>query len=186
MKAPSGDAGVVVTMFLPMTGAAKGEVGELIYWKKLVPDPVIAAAGDIACDPSSASYNGGLGTATSCRQQATSDLLMGGGLAGVLTLGDNQYENGTLPAYRSSFEPTWGRVKSIIHPVPGNHEYQTRRRARVLRLLQRRGQRRPGLAGERGKGYYSYRHRRLAHVRAELELRRSAAAAASARRRSCG
>src|SRR5438132_10643127 len=29
-------------------------------------DPVIAAAGDIACDPTSSSFNGGLGTSGSC------------------------------------------------------------------------------------------------------------------------
>ena len=48
--------------------AATGLVGES--------DPVIAAAGDIACDPQSTSFNNGAGTATACRQQHTSDLLL--------------------------------------------------------------------------------------------------------------
>ena len=48
--------------------AATGVVGES--------DPVIAAAGDIACDPQSTSFNNGAGTATACRQQHTSDLLL--------------------------------------------------------------------------------------------------------------
>ena len=30
-------------------------------------DPVIAAAGDIACDPLHSNFNGGLGTSSSCR-----------------------------------------------------------------------------------------------------------------------
>jgi hypothetical protein len=31
-------------------------------------DPVIAAAGDIACDPTSSSFNGGQGTSDSCKR----------------------------------------------------------------------------------------------------------------------
>ena len=41
-------------------------------------DPVIAAAGDIACDPADTFFNGGLGTATACRMEATSDLALAG------------------------------------------------------------------------------------------------------------
>src|SRR5512135_1956766 len=54
-------------------------------------DPVIAAAGDIACDPSNTSFNNGNGTSGSCREKATSDLLVNAGLSAVLPLGDNQY-----------------------------------------------------------------------------------------------
>src|SRR5207247_9627385 len=88
-------------------------------------DPVIAAAGDIACDPGDPAYNAGLGTATSCRQLATSDVLTGRDLAAILTLGANQYDSGVLSAFGTAFHSTWGRMKSLIHPVPGNHEYQT-------------------------------------------------------------
>jgi hypothetical protein len=88
-------------------------------------DPVIAVAGDIACDPSSASYNGGSGTGSRCAELATSNLLVNGSFAGVLDLGDDQYECGSLSAYNTSYAPSWGRVKSITHPAPGNHEYQT-------------------------------------------------------------
>lgn len=86
-------------------------------------DPVIAAAGDIACDPKSTNYNGGNGTADACHMKATSDLLVNANLAAVLPLGDNQYETGQLSAFFESYDPTWGRVKSISRPVPGNHEY---------------------------------------------------------------
>lgn len=78
-------------------------------------DPVIAAAGDIACGPS-----GGGG----CRQMATSDLLVGQGLSAVLTLGDNQYECATADEMAFGYDPSWGRVKNITKPVPGNHEYK--------------------------------------------------------------
>jgi len=88
-------------------------------------DPVIAAAGDISCDPANTGFNGGAGVATRCRQRYTSDLLVGGGFAAVLDLGDNQYECGSLTAYNQAYDPTWGRVKSITYPAPGNHEYLT-------------------------------------------------------------
>jgi hypothetical protein len=86
---------------------------------------VIAAAGDIACDPTSSSFNAGLGTSTACDAMATSNLLLSRPFAAVLALGDNQYGCGGLAAYALSYELSWGRVKLITHPVPGNHEYQT-------------------------------------------------------------
>ena len=87
--------------------------------------PVVAAAGDIACDPGDANLNGGNGTPIYCRQKDVSNLLVGQGLAAVLSLGDNQYYCGSLSAYNAVYDPTWGRVKSITHPVVGNHEYLT-------------------------------------------------------------
>jgi hypothetical protein len=88
-------------------------------------DPVIAAAGDIACDPLAWNYNAGLGTALGCHQKNTSDLLVDGGYTTVLPLGDVQYECSPLSALLQSYDPTWGRVKSISRPVIGNHEYDT-------------------------------------------------------------
>ena len=84
----------------------------------------IAAAGNIACDPSDEDFNGGLGVVGGgCRFKDTSDLI--GALApdAVLPLGDNQYEGGTLENYNSVYHPTWGRFRSISYPIPGNHEY---------------------------------------------------------------
>ena len=89
------------------------------------PDPVVAAAGDIACDPASSSFNGGLGTSGSCRQKYTSDLLAGADLAAVLPIGDEQYECGGANAFGQSYDVSWGRMKAITHPAIGNHEYQT-------------------------------------------------------------
>ncbi|HLO29461.1 MAG TPA: DNRLRE domain-containing protein [Anaerolineales bacterium] len=112
-------------------------------------DPVIAAAGDIACDPSDGNFNGGNGTATACRQKATSDLLVGKNLSAVLTLGDTQYEDGVLAKFQQSFDPTWGRVKNIIHPVVGNHEYHTAGASGYYSYF-------GTAAGDKTKGYYSY------------------------------
>ncbi len=87
------------------------------------PDPVIGSAGDIACDPSSAAYNGGLGTATDCRASDTVGLLTG--IDAVLPLGDNQYECGGLSAYEQSYGPTWGVKRDITYPVPGDKDWAT-------------------------------------------------------------
>jgi hypothetical protein len=108
-------------------------------------DPVIAAAGDIACASSTAG-------SSSCRQKATSDLLVNAGLAKVLPLGDNQYDSGSLSAYKSYYDPTWGRVKSITSPVLGNHENSG---TGYFDYFNGSGQSN-GPAGPRGKGYYSY------------------------------
>ena len=86
--------------------------------------PVVAAAGDIACDPSSFYFNEGRGLARRCHQRATSDLLVNAGLQAVLPLGDLQYYCGAEAAFMASYDPSWGRVKAITHPTPGNHEYQ--------------------------------------------------------------
>lgn len=88
-------------------------------------DPTIAAAGDIACDPVDSGYHGGTGTKKACHQLDTSNLLMSADLSAVLPLGDDQYECGGLSAFQQVYDPTWGRLKSITYPVPGNHEYMT-------------------------------------------------------------
>jgi hypothetical protein len=88
-------------------------------------DPVIAAAGDIACDPTNANFKAGNGSTSSCRARYTSDLLVTGNFAGVLALGDNQYYCGGYQAFVQSYALSWGRVKSVTHPAVGNHEYLT-------------------------------------------------------------
>lgn len=95
-------------------------------------DPVIAAAGDIACDPTSGRFNGGDGTDTACRQRYTGrilrDLHETTNLRAILPLGDAQYECGGLREFERSYALSWGAsaLKSISRPVPGNHEYLAR------------------------------------------------------------
>ena len=79
-------------------------------------DPVVMAAGDIACASA-------VPSSSSCHQGATSDLLVNGAPDAVLPLGDLQYEDGELAGFQSFYDPTWGRMKSVTYPVPGNHEY---------------------------------------------------------------
>ena len=86
-------------------------------------DPVIAAAGDIACDPADSAFGAPPGTGADCRQVETSDLLVGAGLSAVLPLGDLQYPCANGDLFDQSYDPSWGRVKAISRPVVGNHEY---------------------------------------------------------------
>jgi acid phosphatase type 7 len=122
-------------------------------------DPVIAAAGDIACDPASGSFNGGNGSATACRQKYTSDILVNGNFAAVLPLGDVQYYCGGYQAFLQSYDLSWGRVKDISRPVVGNHEYLTSggtdctpANEGAAGYFNYFG----AAAGAQGKGYYSY------------------------------
>jgi hypothetical protein len=88
-------------------------------------DPVVFAAGDIACDPLDARFNNGIGVPGACQQQATADLMVDGTFDAVLALGDLQYQNGTLANFRASYDLSWGRVKPRTRPVIGNHEGTT-------------------------------------------------------------
>jgi acid phosphatase type 7 len=119
-------------------------------------DNLIGAAGDIACPTTSSSYNGGAGTASACQQRATSDLLFGLDLDAVLPLGDEQYEVGALSEFQTVYDPSWGRLNALTHPVPGNHEYQGSSTARGYFDYFNGVGNQTGIAGERGKGYYSY------------------------------
>ena len=87
------------------------------------PDPVIGAAGDIACDPAAPAYNNGNGTATDCKAKSTAALLTG--IDAVLPLGDDQYNCGGLSAFEQSYGPSWGVKKSITYPVPGDKDFAT-------------------------------------------------------------
>jgi hypothetical protein len=110
---------------------------------------VIAAAGDIACDPFSGSYNHGRGTSSECRQRATFNLLLARRYVAVLTLGDLQYEDGSYGKFRFSYGTTWGREKAITKPAPGNHEYKTKSASGYFKYFGR-------AAGDSAKGYYSF------------------------------
>lgn len=105
--------------------------------------PLIAAAGDIACD------DGPSRTGRQCRQYAVSQLFRGRGLRAILALGDNQYERGSLSAYRRYFGASWGRFFRVIRPAPGNHEYLTSHASGYFHYFGWR-------AGSPDRGYYSF------------------------------
>jgi acid phosphatase type 7 len=124
-------------------------------WQPTGADPVIAAAGDIACDPGSQSFQGGAGTDAFCHEAATSNLLMRRDLGGVLVLGDAQYEDAAYSKFLVSFAPTWGRFKSIEHPTVGNHEIRTPGATGYWDYFNGIGAA-TGPAGPTGLGYYSF------------------------------
>jgi hypothetical protein len=116
-------------------------------------DPVVMAAGDNVCGVDS---SGG-----SCKQMATSDLILAAAPQAVLVLGDVQYECGEAADFNAFYAPSWGRVKAISHPSVGNHEYRTStdpahdcygNPARAQAYFDYFG----AAAGQVGQGYYSF------------------------------
>ncbi len=139
----------VAALFLSLLVATIGKL-QSVSRASASSDPVVAAAGDIACDPRDPNYMAGLGTSSACRGLYTSNLLLDGHFAAVLALGDNQYVCGAYSAYLASYDPTWGRVKSITEPVPGNHDYGCSLTAAPY--FNYFG----SVAGPAGKGWYSF------------------------------
>lgn len=72
----------------------------------------------------------------------------------MIVLGDNQYRTGSLAGYRNQYDRiSWGRLKAITKPVPGNHEYQTPDAAGYFTYFD---QPRPYYAYEAGCGWRAY------------------------------
>ncbi|HEX2903975.1 MAG TPA: metallophosphoesterase [Jatrophihabitans sp.] len=112
----------------------------------------LAAVGDIACEPDNqenagnpaalkcnGSEIGGLPAEFATAQQATAmhpDA--------VALMGDEQYQVGKLSDFEQSFEQTWGGLKFLEHPAPGNHEYYA---------YTKHGDNEPA---QNGNGYFGY------------------------------
>lgn len=114
-----------------------------------ITDPVIAAAGDIACGSSSADIG------MPCKQAATAAVIATINPSLVLPLGDNQYEAGSLSDFQTFYQPTWGKFKAISRPIVGNHEYGTTGAKGYFDYFNGVNVQ-AGPAGDRAKGYYSY------------------------------
>ncbi len=115
------------------------------------PDPVLAVVGDTACEVDDPATNadvdpkykcggakapGGLGAA-----YATVDQIEAMKPDALALLGDEQYQVGRLSDFEHSFDKTYGALKWLIRPAPGNHEYYAYR---------------DGEAGQDGDGYFGY------------------------------
>jgi len=98
-------------------------------------DPVLVGAGDIA----------------HCRNdgdEITASML--DDISGtVFTTGDNAYPDGSAEEFANCYDPSWGRHKERTYPSPGNHDYHTTDGAGYFNYF-------GSVAGEPGKGYYSY------------------------------
>ncbi len=131
-------AAAVATLALTLTLVAGRQAGA-----DRAPAPVrVVAVGDIACRESERV------SAEACRQQQTSDLAMSLAPDAVLALGDLQYDEGQASGFDQVYGPTWGRLRDITHPVPGNHEYGSEGAAPYFAYF-------GTAAGERGQGWYS-------------------------------
>lgn len=103
----------------------------------VIRDPTLVAVGDIARRNS-----------PSPSQRATARLAASLDPDAVIVLGDAQYDVGAYSDFLSSYDPTWGRLYSRTHPVPGNHEYLTAGAAGFFRYFDARI--------PRNAGYYSF------------------------------
>ncbi|MGH2690584.1 MAG: metallophosphoesterase family protein, partial [Actinomycetota bacterium] len=112
-------------------------------------DPVIAAAGDIACDPAVTSPS-------RCHSSDTADVIRSINPHAVLALGDLQYPTGTFDDFMAGYEPTWGAFKSITYPAVGDNEYLSSSGADGYFDYWNGQGDTSGRAGDRGKGYYSF------------------------------
>jgi len=112
-------------------------------------DPVIAAAGDIACESADATPEADERGSPVCHQAATAKLIAALRPAAVLALGDEQYPDGALAQFKSGYDKTWGAFKDITRPAPGNHEYHTPHAAGYFSYF-------GAAAGPAGRGYYSF------------------------------
>jgi acid phosphatase type 7 len=107
-----------------------------------VSGPLIVAVGDIACAP------GGRVTKTTCRQAATARQAKRYNPRYAFVLGDAQYEKGALRAFRRVYDKSWGTLRRITKPIPGNHEYGTQKAAGYFAYFRNR---QPG-----PPGYYTF------------------------------
>lgn len=79
----------------------------------------VVAVGDIACPASWRT------TKRQCRQAATARAARALNPARVIALGDLQYQKGRYRAFQRSYDKSWGQLRAITWPIPGNHEYET-------------------------------------------------------------
>src|SRR5947208_2999835 len=149
-----------------MTGTASDTVPPVRFWGtvalalaafalaagRVEADPIVAAAGDIACDPENPLFGGSL-DASRCQDRETADLVGATGPTTVLALGDQQYCCGSLSQFQASYDHTWGRFKANTRPAAGNHEYRTPGAGGYFDYFN--GGSFTGPAGDRDKGYYS-------------------------------
>jgi len=138
---------VLVATRTALAALAWADVGPLFAAPS---DPVLAAAGDIACPATDPAFHATLGAPGACQMRYTSDSILALHPTAVATLGDNQYDDASLAGFQASFDPTWGRVKPEIHPALGNHEVE--RDPKAAGYFRYFG----AAAGDPTKGYYSY------------------------------
>ncbi len=119
----------VSSLCLALAVAGAANPASAVGQRATLPGPTIAAAGNIACDPTNPSFNALVGTKSACRMKYVSNLLVNPDGSPVypvtLALGDTQYVCGGLSAFQQSYGPTWGRVFNTTRPVVGDKDYRS-------------------------------------------------------------
>ena len=144
--------GITVVALGALTGTGLADIfsftGNDNDWPYATPPtpPVLAAVGDIACQPNgplqsekSTDVCTGLPAAIPA-QTATANQIEAMDPNLVALLGDEQYQNGLYQDFLGSFDHTYGAFKFLQRPSPGNHEFYTNH----------------GQSGDDGYGYFDY------------------------------
>lgn len=141
-----------ITSIGAIPGYDRGQIGHPPY---AGPDgPTMVVAGDIACSP------GSTPTPTTCQQAGTAELVKTLNPDAVASLGDEQYDVGTIGNFTGSYDQTWGQFKDLTYPLIGNHEYAQAnypgaQAPGYFDYFNGTGNA-DGRAGDRDRGYYSY------------------------------
>jgi acid phosphatase type 7 len=111
--------------------------------------PVLAAVGDVSCQPGETEPSGEK-AGENCDGDSAQNLYASQAATAkqieamkpdlVALLGDEQYQVGQYSDFENSYELTYGAFKMITRPAPGNHEFYTEH----------------GAIGVAGYGYFSY------------------------------
>jgi calcineurin-like phosphoesterase family protein len=117
-------------------------------YNKLQRSPVLAAVGDVACQPGA--EPSGEKAGENCTGDTNQNLRQSQAATAhqiekmqpdlVAVLGDEQYQVGNYSDFEGSFDLTYGAFKFLQRPAPGNHEFYNEH----------------GAIGVAGYGYFSY------------------------------
>lgn len=154
LRRPALFAGLVALVVLAVAGTVIADTGggsndNAWPYNSSGPSPVLAAVGDISCQPGSPEEGekktdtcdqGSGSTERDAAQTATAEQVEAMKPALVAILGDEQYQNGYYSDFEGSFEKYWGASKFLQRPAPGNHEFYDNH----------------GQTGVRGLGYFDY------------------------------
>ena len=67
----------------------------------------------------------------------------------IALLGDIAYPRGSSGDFANCFDPAWGGLRDRLRPVPGNHEYETKRASGYFSYF-------GAGVGDPAEGWYSY------------------------------
>ncbi len=128
------------------SGSGNGAPGPASTTAASSNDPVIGAAGDIACNSFPSEHN------RRCKYNHVADLLQN--VDKFLALGDLQYLHGSLEGFQTYYGKYFGKYKDITAPAPGNHETYTSNMKGYLKYFGLGLQSRYGLTSK--WGFYSF------------------------------